>query len=478
MTKQSIQALAALVTAGLLIASSARAEGPVDCGNARPRQACVVWIDAKSQLVPGPVTVVSGTAVTIKVKNKNPLDSVKFTMDRAAATPPDNPLALLLSLATNGGLVGLQAIMRAPGVAADQMMAQTGLICRAPQPPALSEVEKQLEELEAKIKLKSKTLTDLAHNYSELASEADNLIACTNNPDQLDACKAAALQIATALDKLVAKGIPSVDDEREMLKKIDPQIGPHLQGCRDSDAGLIEAHQFVINKLKRSQSDLDTVSSGLKNVAKSGQTEDVFVVPADANTVTTVHVALVAGESFVEVLVVVHYQDWAWASMSAGVVVTGFKRSTYSVASHFDPAQDALKQNYSIIERQITSRQLNPFTFANFQSPWLMWRWGGHDIGPTASVGVGANVSTQAAEFAAGPGLRIGRMQFVMGVHLGAIGSADQWLHCEPKGGLFLKCSRGPSLRAPLEPRNYVPREVSRRSDSTLERPIAGCVRI
>src|ERR1035437_1260093 len=85
---------------GLLIALCLSAPLPaadVDCSQGRPKDACTIEVDAQIRLVPRPATVSSGTAVTIQVVNKPPLDSVKFTMDRVAATPPENPLSDLLT---------------------------------------------------------------------------------------------------------------------------------------------------------------------------------------------------------------------------------------------------------------------------------------------------------------------------------------------------------------------------------------------
>src|SRR5215467_13662860 len=76
----------------------------MDCSSARPKQACTIEVDATTKLVPGPTTVRSRTAVTINVVHKGPLDPVKFTMDRAAATPPENPLADVITLLTTAGI--------------------------------------------------------------------------------------------------------------------------------------------------------------------------------------------------------------------------------------------------------------------------------------------------------------------------------------------------------------------------------------
>ncbi len=132
------------------------------------------------------------------------------------------------------------------------------------------------------------------------------------------------------------------------------------------------------------------------------------------------HVAFGSGDDKVEVLVVVHFQNWSWATMSAGVVFTSFKRDSFTVNQQYDPKiADATKQVYATIQQEITTRQLLPMSFVNLQAPFLSWRRRGYDIAPTASLGVGVNVSTQSAEFAAGPGLHIGRVQVYAGAHWG-----------------------------------------------------------
>jgi hypothetical protein len=156
----------------------------------------------------------------------------------------------------------------------------------------------------------------------------------------------------------------------------------------------------------------------LKKAAKNASDTATFVVPADRNTDTTVHVAFGSGDHKVEVLVAIHFQNWSWATMSAGEAFTIFQRDSFTVNQHCDSKiTDASKQVYATIQQQTATRQLIPMSFLNLQVPCLTWRVGGYDIGLTASLGVGVNVGAQSAEFAAGPGLHIGRVQFVVGAH-------------------------------------------------------------
>ncbi len=83
-----------------------------------------------------------------------------------------------------------------------------------------------------------------------------------------------------------------------------------------------------------------------------------------------------------------------------------------------------------------------PISFLNLQIPYLTWRVRGYDIGPTASLGVGVNVSTQSAEFSVGPGVHIGRVQFVAGAH---------WARSESFiNGFYVGQTVDPSLKPPV----------------------------
>lgn len=429
MTNKTSGWIVVLLGMGLLRAETPPARA-VECAQARPKDPCTITIDAATKLIPGPTTVQSGTSVTILVVHKNPLDTVQFTIDRTAATPPENPLTDLMTLVTTTGIAGaLQGIALAPTATTNgaRMSAQSA-VSRMPKNPSEG-VEKKLVNLAKRINVGSEELEKLAQNYTDLGSQPDNLPGCTTLSPDLTKCQTSAKDMAKKIEGVVAQGIPSFDDEKEMLKKIDEDIDAertsksdevvvdHVQK-RDAVAASIEAQQFAIDTLKRSQSALDTLATSLKKAAASAKIEAPFSVPPDRNTDTTVHVKFSPDAGAVEVPVVVHFQNWAWATMSAGVVITGFKRDSFSVNPHFDPAAtDSTKQTYATIDRQTATRQIVPFSFANFQERHLSWRCGGHDIAPTASVGVGVNVTTQSAEFVVGPGIHIGRVQFVVGAH-------------------------------------------------------------
>lgn len=392
----------------------------VNCSSALPRHACTIEVDAQTKLVPGPTTVSSRTPVTIKVVNKGPLDPVKFTMDRAAATPPENPLSDLLTLIQTTGIPGaLGAIHSA--VAATPVIAQGAVEAAKDQPP----IESSLTLLEVRVKGGTARQEALEDDYDQLATAAGNLEGCSAPKIDVPACRGAAGDLATGIRSTLDKGVPTFDDEQAALKEIDRLI---LQAGRSGEAGLmsrrdavaaaIEAQQFAADKLKHTQTDLDTLAGQLKQAAKNATDTATFSVPRDRNTDTTVHVTFGSGDDKVEVLVVVHFLNWSWANMSAGVVFTTFRRDSFTVKQQYDPKiADPTKQVYTTIQQQTTTRQVIPMSFVNLQVPCLSWRSGGYDIAPTASVGVGVNVSTQSAEFAVGPGLHIGRVQLTVGEH-------------------------------------------------------------
>ena len=410
---------------GLLIALCLSAPLPaadVDCSQGRPKDACTIEVDAQIRLVPRPATVSSGTAVTIQVVNKPPLDSVKFTMDRVAATPPENPLSDLLTLILTTGIPGaLGAIQSA--TKATPVPAQGAVETAKNQPP----IESRLTLLGVRVKGGTEKLEALRGDYEQLAKAADSLEGCSAPKIEVVACKKGAGELATKIQSTLNKGVPTFDDEKSALKEIDRLI---LESGRSGDAGLmsrrdavaaaIEAQQFAADKLTHVQTDLDTLAGQLNKASKTAKSTATFSVPADRNTDTTIHVTFGSGDDKVEVPVVIHFQNWSWATMSAGVVITAFKRDSFTVDQQFDPKiADATKQVYATIQKQTTTRQLIPMSFLNLQAPFLTWRCGGYDIAPTASFGVGVNVSTQSAEFAVGPGLHIGRVQFVVGAHFG-----------------------------------------------------------
>ena len=417
------------IVAAVVIALTAPAWG-VDCTQAHLLKACTVTIDAEKMLLPGPITVESGTKVTIKVKGKYPIEAVQFTLNRTPAAPPENPLSDLIALFTAQGIPGGLAAAHTAAIAR-QAEAESVSPPKKAGPEdlatqsAVQEARLKLAALEARLNLAAKTLDNYQETYKGLLDQTSNIAPCTTGKIDVSACKSTIDGLVTQIRAAIDKGVPVFSDESVDLKKIDEFILKNglagevaLMSRRDSDAALMEAERFEAGVLKKAQASLKSLAASLKTAAANASAEVSYEVPADRSTDTTVNITIDPSGANVQVPVLIHFQNWSWATMSAGVAITSFRRYSYSVNPHYNSASSdpAAALNYSIDE-QIATRQIIPISYVNFQAPFMSWRCAGYDIEPTASIGAGVNVSTQSAEFAVGPGLRIGRIQFVLGVH-------------------------------------------------------------
>jgi hypothetical protein len=408
-----------------LALSLAAPAGAVDCNHARPKQESTITIDAQHLLVPGPTTVESGATVHIQVNHKNLLDTVQFTLNRAAATPPENPLSDLLTLVTAQGVLGAGSAVASAAQASTTAAATPAAMAMAKTASPAADLGQKFRLLEERLKILAAKLTKLAEDYAKQIDHAGPPADCQGSSPVLTACIKAVKQEVEGIRTLVEQGIPTLEDETLAMKEIDELIvnrnldtDSGTLDRRDKDAALIEALQFAVSKLKQAQTGLDKVATSLEGAAANASDHASTTLPADASIDTTVTVTISPSGAKAPITVLVHFQNWAWATMSAGVAFTSFKRYSYSVNPRYNAASsDPTMQTYYSIDQQISTRQIIPISYVNFQAPSFTWRWGGYDIGPTASVGAGVNVGTQSAEFAAGPGLRIGRVQFVVGAH-------------------------------------------------------------
>jgi hypothetical protein len=418
-----------LPAAVLALTSYAGAENArfVDCRHARPKQACTIVVDARTKTAPGPTKVVSGTEVTLLVLDKPPLVPVKFKMSRAAADPPESPFSALLTLASGAGVpAALARIVQPASAAVATLETRTQAAVESAKSTATApDPGPQLLVLAGRVKSASEKLSLLTKRYVDLEKGAGDLAGCEADNADVDRCRESVSDTVGRIQAVIGEGIPILSDHTEALKAIDRKIleqnllgNVELLNTRDTVAAAIQAQQFAVEKLKRSQKELDELAASLRNAAARATREARFDVPRDRNTTTTIEVTFPPDSNPIVVPVVVQFQDWAWVSASVGIAITAFQRNSYAAAQHFDPTiTDPAKQTYARIQHSITTRQIVPISFVNLQAPFLTARCFGRDVGLTASVGVGVNVGTQKAEFAAGPGLRIGRAQFVVGAH-------------------------------------------------------------
>jgi hypothetical protein len=383
--------------------------------------ACKVTVHRSDPGSPQPVSVPPNTTVYIDVQNQQPNEYIQAVVVNDALPHIDALGDIIAKLTTPLGSLSLsQSVIGAHAVHPLQFT------------PA--------ESLEQRQDVLYKTLA----RYYGAYIEASCLSVYLQYSSSATACLTTPIPNAAAYDAAKAKAIADIDstvadtttnppyipaDLPQLdadVKAFCPTVVPHTNECDrllSNEQRIDGLASAVAVKGKQSPNPLPATVATLRIVQDQAPTNLVPYKkgPDRKLTVKLNGIEQIASASFNFATVVINWQQTNWG-LSTGVVLSALKNKSFANAPMYNssgqPITDGSGKTYTVVT---VSK-----TYPGIISPVFLVNYRLHnfqaDQGRFAllfSAGIGANIFTKSADFAAGPSIQFGSVIFTPAVHYG-----------------------------------------------------------
>ena len=380
---------------------------------------CYVPIDRMIPGNPSPVVVHKDTMVQTRVSGRKPTENITFVKTEDFSAKPD--LLLAITKAVLPGVTGIQGHGAPPRMPA---------LVRPDPASAQKDLEARLEDAKAVFDIAGDKLACFtkAETYSSQDTQCTSPTAAALVAGAIDPARVALL---TALEaarqvKLPEKAIreSAVDVSTQMQTCFSQQDPADNPSCAEISETLRKNQLNLedgLTKLSAKQAALKTAQDAIATLHDEGPYIDEVPSLEDRKATVVVAAVDVLTKASVTLGTVTISRTGTQFIISTGMLVSGLRNRTFAnspIISGGVPSLDSSGKVLTVVtEGDTLPSFVTPLVLIGYELSTPILRRG--KFGISVNAGLGANLTTKTADYAAGLGFRFRDVLFVPAVHIG-----------------------------------------------------------